>query len=108
VETVSADPLAPQALVGDLDPNEEGITILMNHDIGQAAIVPASVARLDPQTRSLAMELQSTVRQIMNLQSNMSDQVATLRDLGLSWGAIGFLVGTTPQSARQRFGEPDD
>jgi hypothetical protein len=99
------DPAEPQALTGSDYPEEDGGVVIVAGDDFGAAILPGSVAKLAGPKRRAAIELQRTVRQIMELQSVMFELVGSLRAQGVSWGAIGFLVGTSPQAARERFSD---
>ena len=102
-----SDPLEPQVLIGE-DYPDGGIVVLHNPDLGTGAILPTKIAQMSGETRSAAVDLQQTVREIVRLQGQMSDLVDILRDHGASWNSIGFLVGTSPQAAQKRFGPPDD
>lgn len=51
-------------------------------------------------------ELYLAVQERAASERHIAETVATARDRGTSWTVIGDLLGTSGESARQRYGQP--
>lgn len=60
---------------------------------------PTSPAALDA-----GLDLGRMVEQRSALEEQIASQVARCRDLDLSWGHIGIMLGVSAQAAQQRYG----
>ncbi len=58
--------------------------------------------QLDPEALAA---LRSAATQKTNAEAALVDAVATAREAGYPWAAIGALLGTTGEAARQRYGK---
>lgn len=93
----------------DFDPNGIGPTHgeddgTVRTPDGDIVLLPVSVRRLKGDAREIASDLQAVAGQISGLQGRLAQGVAYGRQVGLSWGVIGWSVGTTGEAARQRWG----
>lgn len=87
----------------ELAPDDEGVSIVLGH--GQfATLEPASFKRLDRHRLAAARELMQLVGRRRHLAMEIEDLVLEMREHGVSWGVIGWCVGTTSEAARQRWG----
>lgn len=82
----------------------EAVTIRLAQN-GVAVIRPASFDRLSPDALAAAEELQVIVGMRRQLAQQLDQAVLDARSDGLSWGQIGFCVGTSGEAARQRWGQ---
>ena len=73
-----------------------------------AVVVPRTVQRLSGEAAEVLYEIQRDALEIEKRRDHISELVPLARDLGVSWSAIGWSIGTTPQAAQQRFTDPDD
>jgi hypothetical protein len=71
---------------------------------GRPTFWPVSFDRLDPDTRELAELVADWVTERRELAVRIDATVPTLRESGMSWGQVGWLVGMTSEGARQRWG----
>lgn len=88
-----------------VDPGE-GVTIMRTAS-GRALMVPASVSRLRGDQADVVVALQDQAAAVHDAQLRLDALVDEAREMGVSWGAIGFSVGLSPQGARQRWLEDD-
>lgn len=58
----------------------------------------------DELDREAVAALRSAVRERSDAERHVLDAVRGARQAGLSWSAIGALVGTSGEAARQRYG----
>lgn len=72
---------------------------------GYAAFWPANFDRLDPDTRQLCEMVLGWVARRRELAGLIDVAAVELRQLGMSWSQLGWLVGLTSEGARQRWGE---
>jgi hypothetical protein len=89
------------------DDFEGGVTVQMvtDEDGGRhAAFVPVALGRLGAEGLGMMADLQKVVLQIRESQDRLGALVVEARDLGMSWGSIGWCVGTSEPAARQRWG----
>lgn len=92
-----------------LDPG--GVTDFVGDDVlievldGHAAMVPRSLKRLPAESKLLMAEGIKRVQAIYELQNELESLIADMRDANVSWAAIGWVLGTTGEAARQRFGD---
>jgi hypothetical protein len=68
------------------------------------AVEPRSVKALKARDRQAVSDLVSVTGAIHDAQRKQVVAVRSLRSAGVSWGAIGWAVGTTGEAARQRWG----
>lgn len=85
---------------------EDQVVALNEH--GAAVIRPKSFDRLPPRALELANQLMGLVAHRRFLAQHIDELVPRARDLGLSWGQIGWCVGTSGQAAQQRWGDVDE
>lgn len=71
---------------------------------GVAMFWPVSFDRLSPEARDAAEEVMHCVGQRRALSARIDATAPELRELGLSWGQIGWLVGMSDEGVRQRWG----
>lgn len=79
----------------------ESVTISLRD--GVAMMRPASFDRLDDDQRDAAAELQHIAGHRRKLAEMLDEAVVDARDLGLSWGQIGWCIGTSSQNAQKRW-----
>jgi hypothetical protein len=87
----------PDAIAG-------GVEVRRTAD-GAGYLVPRSIGRLTGEAGEVVQQLQDTVLQVVALEEHLEVLVLEGRALGVSWGGIGWSVGTTAQAARQRWSE---
>ncbi|UNX54535.1 hypothetical protein MF406_16865 [Georgenia sp. TF02-10] len=58
----------------------------------------------DEVNRDAAAALRAAVQERSAAERRMIEAIRTAREAGLSWSAIGALVGTTGEAVRQRYG----
>jgi hypothetical protein len=102
----SVDPLAPERGWQDVAPSlpdgDEQVVIVKRGD--SLFAVPRSVRNLPADQRELLLDITMLVREIAERQTDLAAAVDHAREThGISWGALGFALGTTPQAAQQRF-----
>jgi hypothetical protein len=66
-------------------------------------IAPRSVRNMNPGALQAFGELQAAALAIVQARQEMSACVAELRDRGVSWSAIGWATGLTPEAAKKRW-----
>lgn len=89
---------------GKTDHDEEDIFV--SRGALGAAIVPRSARKLSPEAKADLADLQRCVGALNTLIDTLPGLVEDLRDQGVSWGVIGWAVGTTGEAARQRWRDP--
>jgi hypothetical protein len=70
-----------------------------------AVIVPRAFARLSPEGMEVVSDLQRESLRLHEIRERVEALVIEARGAGASWAVIGWSVGTTGDSARQRWGE---
>jgi hypothetical protein len=88
----------------DLDLVADGVLVALA-PAGGAYLMPKSVTRLSGDAADVVAELQSAALARREISDRVEQLVREARDLGASWDAIGWSVGTTGQAARQRWAE---
>ncbi len=88
----------------DLDLVADGVVVALA-PAGGAYLMPKSVARLTGDAADVVAELQDAALARREINDRVEQLVCAARDLGASWDAIGWSVGTTGQAARQRWSE---
>lgn len=68
---------------------------------------PAAIRRLEGEDRATVAAMMRAAAEVERAQAGLSDVVATARDRGLSWAAIGWATGRTGEGARRRWGAED-
>jgi hypothetical protein len=76
---------------------------LTKDEFGRASIVPRSLLKLPPDVRAEMARVQRIASKISELQEELGQVVAEMREEGVSWAAIGWCVGTTGDAARKRW-----
>lgn len=66
-------------------------------------VQPAAVGRLSTEAAELLAELQDVVITRRELLLQVDELVEGLREHGVSWGLIGWSVGTSSEAARKRW-----
>lgn len=72
---------------------------------GRAVLVPLALRRLKGEQYEVVSDIQHAAVAVHEAQASLSDLVGEARDLGVSWNAIGWSVGTSAQAARKRWGD---
>jgi hypothetical protein len=91
--------------VGHADPGGDGSVSVVFRD-GVATILPTAMRSLRGPALEVVEDLQDTVRRIAEDQDRLAALVTVGRSVGLSWGSLGWCIGTTGQACAQRFGPP--
>jgi hypothetical protein len=73
-------------------------------DDGRVAFLTNAAKNLSPQLVNTLTDLQELVVFRARLLDQVGELVGQLRAEGVSWGLIGWYVGTTAEAARQRWG----
>jgi len=89
--------------IGTDEAATEGVTVVRSES-GRVAFVPRSVERLEGEALELTIEAQEVVLSIREGQERLDLLVEAMREVGVSWAAIGWCVGVSPQGAQQRWG----
>lgn len=71
---------------------------------GGVVLLPTTVRRLCGGQLELVRELQGITVGLRQLEDSRELVVSAARSAGVSWGAIGWSVGTTGDAARRRWG----
>ncbi len=87
----------------DLDLVADGVSISRTGS-GHGVLVPRSIGRLSGQALEAAAELQDLANLRARVASQVDEAVQAAREEGLSWGAIGWSLGTSAQAAQKRWG----
>ncbi len=87
--------------IGTDDPGES--VGVMRTASRQAVILPRALMKLRGEQLEAAADLQHVVAELMRWQVKVDEAVADARAQGLSWGAVGWCVGTTAQAAQRRW-----
>lgn len=90
---------------GNVEPDviAEGVRVVIGE--AGASFWPVTFDRLPAETRELAQLVGEWVAMRRDLRRRIDATVPELREGGMSWGQIGFLVGISDEGARQRWGE---
>jgi hypothetical protein len=91
--------------VGHENPGGDGDVSVLFRD-GAAVIVPTALRSLRGPALEVVEELQRTVVEIAERQDRVDVLVAAGRQVGLSWGSLGWCMGISAAGVRQRFGPP--
>jgi hypothetical protein len=78
--------------------------IIVRHVGGEAAMVPRSLQGLPGPAQVIVTEVMRSAAAVHQAQADLAEFVAEAREHGVSWAGIGWAVGTTGESARQRWG----
>lgn len=62
--------------------------------------------REDLRDPEAVLDLRDAVAQRARAEAAVRDAVAAARETGYSWSAIGLILGTSGEAARQRYGVP--
>lgn len=100
-----ASELDDMTVPGNVEPEVIADGVAIKTDGHYATFWPVSFDRLPAETRQLAELVGEWVATRRELSARIDATVDALRDGGMSWGQIGFLVGYTDEGARQRWGE---
>lgn len=92
-------------LPGNDEHDDESVAVTLAAG-GVAGLVPESFGRLSSDERGLCTQLISLVGRRRWLAREIDDLVQHMRHHGLSWGVVGWCVGTSSEAARQRWSEP--
>jgi hypothetical protein len=90
-------------ILGATDPGED-VAMLRTAD-GHAILLPLSLTKLHGEQLQAVADLQSKAVAVRRAQTQLRELVLENRDLGVSWAAIGWSVGTSGEAARQRWGD---
>jgi hypothetical protein len=90
--------------IGTEEAAEDGVEIVRSES-GRVAFVPRSVGRLRGEALEIASEIQEVVVGIREAQERLDSLVQEGREVGMSWSAVGWCVGTTGDAARRRWSE---
>jgi glyoxylate carboligase len=93
--------------IGNEEHGDEDVTVQVTTDgngMRHAAFLPAGIGRLGPEGLGMVSDIQHVVEKIREGQEQLEQLVLEARDLGMSWGSIGWSVGTSEAAARQRWG----
>lgn len=96
------EPFAP-----DLLEHDDGVIISARGrgDLRTAVLRPSSVDRATPAQHDALHDLQRSALAVRDAQAALREDVEHARALGVSWGLIGWCVGTSGEAARQRYGD---
>lgn len=86
----------PRSLEEILHHADELATRFENHDAEPAGVVDASALRA----------VRDAFVQRAEAEARLADAVSVARTEGHSWAAIGAMVRTSGEAARQRYGQP--
>jgi hypothetical protein len=100
------DPVRPWSVLPD-DSAEGECFVIMKAASGGAALLPRSISKLSGEKLELVVALQRAAFDVAEAQQRVEDLVYASRECGVSWGAIGFSVGTSQQAALKRWGQRD-
>lgn len=88
------------------DPDALGLGVAVSRTASGAAYFrPRSIMNLSAEAAQVVAALQRAAIHRAEVDASIDELVLELRDLGASWAAIGWSVGTTGEAARQRWGE---
>ena len=90
--------------VGRAHTEQDGDVRVIRTPDGGVVMLPASVRRLKGEQLEVASQVQALAAEIGRLQDHLGEAVDWGRQIGLSWGVIGWSVGTTGDAARKRWG----
>jgi hypothetical protein len=80
-----------------------GVTVVRSAN-GGAYFLPRSITRLTGEAEVTVHALQEAATHRAQIDEDIEQLVSEARELGVSWAAIGWSVGTTGEAARQRWG----
>lgn len=97
--------LDPEINMGPDDPGDD--IVIVNGRSGAAFVPRALASRLDedPAVHDAVAVVQGAALTIAEARETIDRTVPVLRDLGLSWASIGWVLGMTAQSAQGRWGK---
>lgn len=87
----------------DPDALVDGVALIRTAE-GSGVIVPRALAKLRGPAATAAAQLQHQARVRADAQERIDHLVDHCREEGLSWGSIGWCLGTTSQAVQQRYG----
>lgn len=89
-----------------LEPGESVIVSVSGTGSDRRAMLrPSSAARATWEQHDAMHGLASAALEIRELQAELRERVSQAREVGLSWGLIGFSVGLTAEGARVKYGD---
>ena len=102
------DPMGP-GLTG----TREDVALVSHRDEDgkvRTAILPRSMTKLTGDALEAVSDLQRAALAVRKAQEQVAELVAVAREMGVSWDAIGWSVGTTGRAASMRWSDraPDD
>jgi len=86
----------------DPDATVFGVEVRRTAD-GGGYVLPRSIARLSGPAEVVVQHLQHLAVSRQQLEDAIAEAVLEGRELGVSWNAIGWSVGTTGDAARKRW-----
>ncbi|MGH9103024.1 MAG: hypothetical protein ACRDYD_08610 [Acidimicrobiales bacterium] len=86
----------PRSLKEILDHADELAGRFEDHDIDSSDVKDAAALR----------SVRAAVQGRAEAESRLADAVSVARAEGHSWAAIGAMIGTSGEAARQRYGQP--
>jgi hypothetical protein len=96
---------------GPTDFDDEDLVVVASGSVAEgtrrAAVLPRSLTRLSGEALEVASSVQHALADVGRLHELIAGHVVELRELGASWAAVGWCVGTTSEGARKRFGLVD-
>lgn len=101
--TSTPDPLSSDVRLGVEDGGPVAVRRLPD---GRALLLPAVTRgrQLSPDGLDVLADVQGSVRRLQAERQALDELVGVAREAGVSWNLIGFSVGITAQSARERWG----
>ncbi len=101
------DELRPYAAGTDFHEGfEVRVTGSVEDGTRRAIMLPKRAKRLKPEHLEAYIELQHAGARIAKDQALVDELVPLLREGDTAWSLIGFAVGITGETARQRWGDP--
>lgn len=97
-------PLGPLA-------DDEGLILRVDttpDGVRHAALVPRSIKGATPEQGAYLSAIQKTSAEMAELSERLDHLVPEARAEGLSWEAIGWVLGTTGSAVRKRWGAPSE
>lgn len=86
----------------------EGVALRVPKNGGRPYFWPVTFDRLSAAAKKRALFVLELAGERQQLDRAIDAEVPALRELGLSWGQIGFVCGVTSEGARRRWGGDDD
>lgn len=104
---IDADPIRAGSPVADDE--TVSIVVLKKQDGTTAAVLaPRAIRNAPPHLLEAYSDLQTQAARIEQAMADLDDLVLEAREMGASWGSIGWSVGISQQAAMKRWGPKDD